>query len=25
MCNVATPYGNPCGDSILKTAQLTCP
>jgi hypothetical protein len=24
MCNVATPYGNPCGDSILKTAQLTC-
>jgi hypothetical protein len=25
VCSVATPYGNPCGDSILKTAQLTCP
>jgi hypothetical protein len=24
-CNVATPFGNPCGDSILATAQLTCP
>jgi hypothetical protein len=25
LCNVATPYGNPCGDSILQTARLTCP
>jgi hypothetical protein len=24
-CDVATPFGNPCGDSILATAQLTCP
>jgi hypothetical protein len=24
-CLVATVYGNPCGDSLLKTAQLTCP
>ncbi|MFZ0319719.1 MAG: hypothetical protein WAL56_11385 [Candidatus Sulfotelmatobacter sp.] len=25
VCNVATPFGNPCGDSILTTTQLTCP
>jgi hypothetical protein len=25
LCNVATPFGNPCGDSVLGIAQLTCP
>ena len=25
VCNVATPFGNPCGDSILTTTQLPCP
>lgn len=25
ICNVVTPFGNPCGDSILATALLTCP
>ena len=24
-CNLVTPFGNPCGDSVLGTAQLTCP
>lgn len=25
VCNVITAFGNPCGDSVLGTAQLTCP
>jgi hypothetical protein len=25
ICNVISAYGNPCGDSVLGTAQLTCP
>ncbi len=25
VCNVATPFGNPCGDSVIGVAQLTCP
>ena len=25
VCNVVSPFGNPCGDSVLGTAQLTCP
>jgi hypothetical protein len=25
LCNVVSPFGNPCGDSVLGTAQLTCP
>ncbi|MFZ0762162.1 MAG: hypothetical protein WAM69_19610 [Candidatus Sulfotelmatobacter sp.] len=25
VCNVVGPFGNPCGDSVLGTAQLTCP
>jgi hypothetical protein len=24
-CNVSSAYGNPCGDSVLGIAQLTCP
>jgi hypothetical protein len=24
-CLATTVYGNPCGDSLLRTAQLTCP
>jgi hypothetical protein len=24
-CNVVTPFGNPCGDSVIGFAQLTCP
>lgn len=24
-CNVSSAYGNPCGDSVLGVAQLTCP
>ncbi len=25
ICNVISPFGNPCGDSVLGMAQLTCP
>jgi hypothetical protein len=25
ICNVISPFGNPCGDSVIGTAQLTCP
>jgi hypothetical protein len=25
LCNVSSAYGNPCGDSVLGVAQLTCP
>jgi hypothetical protein len=25
LCNIVSPFGNPCGDSVLGTAQLTCP
>jgi hypothetical protein len=25
VCNIVSPFGNPCGDSVLGTAQLTCP
>jgi hypothetical protein len=25
MCEVLTPFGNPCGDSVIGFAQLTCP
>jgi hypothetical protein len=24
-CNIVSPFGNPCGDSVLGTAQLACP
>jgi hypothetical protein len=25
VCNVVTAFGNPCGDSVIGFAQLTCP